>query len=182
MTLRARIPKKTIEQARRFADQVYEARGLNPDKFQRGDEHAADVRGFEVEFAHAYAYGLPYPTLKKGKEVDKGYDCFMALERNGTLVKLKTDIKASPQLLVNQDQYKKAKTNIYLFENMQFLNWERDIMYLQIHGWIYHHEVPEHSQLIPFKNGSTAYKINKLRLHSPTQLYALTKPIKDVKP
>lgn len=179
--MRVRIPQPVIQQARNFAQAVFEARGDNPDKFTQGDELAADIRGFEVEFAHSFAYRQPFPQLKKGREVDKGYDTFLYTKDLDICHGLAIDIKASDNFLINKEQYERkyGKVDAYLFETIDFINWQQDIIFLKIHGWIFHSDVPNVAEEVTFPNGSTAYKIKKRNLQNPRELHALYQPEKE---
>ncbi len=171
--LQVRIPFKVIQQARKFAEQVYKYRHTNPDKFLMGDEFIADKKGFEVEFAHCFAFKLPYPKIFQGKKVDE-FDCLLAVpNENGLLQLLKFDVKTSEQLLINKEQFKRKKVNAYLFESLDFRGWQQDMIFLKIYGWIEKKNVKENSDEVEFKNGSQAYSVHKEALKKPEELFAL---------
>jgi len=181
--LKIRIPRKVIEEARAFATQVFERRGGNPDKFTQGDELQADIKGFEVEFAHAFAYKQPFPVLTQGRNVDKGFDTEMAVDmkqkrRIGNPIRF--DIKASKDFLINAKQWKDSIAEAYLFESTKFVNWDQDIIFLEIHGWIRSALVPHSSEIKHFDNGSTAYQVDRKYLQNPRELYSLYQPTEEV--
>lgn len=177
MVRKFRIPNKVIEDSRAFARKVWDYRGRNPDKFlmstNQEAELQADIKGFEVEFAHAYAFSLPYPELFEGRKVDS-FDCYMAVpNQDGFLQLFKFDIKTSRDLLINRAQFKRKKVDAYLFEELEFLDFENDVIFLNIRGWIRKKDVVNHSELVKFKNGSTAYKVDPRFLEDGYRLFGL---------
>ena len=76
--LRVKIPFKVIERSRAVADEIHKNRAGNKDKFLQGDEARADRLGFQVEFAHCFAFKQSFPVVLKGKEVDE-YDSLLAV-------------------------------------------------------------------------------------------------------
>ncbi len=172
--IRRHVEKKTIEAARRFAEKVYKLRHANIDKFLQGDEFAADVRGFEVEFANCEIFKLPLPEIHEGKEVDK-FDCYLAVpNENGLLQALKFDVKTSSDFLINKEQFARKRVDAYLFEEMEFLCWETGAVFLKIYGWILKKDVLKKSELKEFENGSKAYAVSKAALRNPKELFGLS--------
>jgi len=155
--MKHRIPFSVIAQARQFAENVYKNRQNNKDKFLTGQELAADKKGFEVEFSHAYAFNLPFPSLFEDKQVD---DCDFLMRIEGK--EMKIDVKNSPYFLINKKQFEKKNIDAYIFESLEFLDYSQDLIYLKVHGWIKKQDVIKNSELIKFPNGSEAYKIKKL--------------------
>lgn len=171
--LKVLIPFKVIQEAREFAKRVYKYRGGNPDKFFQGDELKADRKGFEVEFAHCFAFKLPFPKIFQGKKVDE-FDCYLAIpNKDRTLQLVKFDIKTSENFLINKEQLVRKKVEAYLFESLDFQDFATNLIFLKLHGWILKAEVVENSELKKFENGSEAYAVNKQALKSPEELFAL---------
>lgn len=172
-----RIPSKVIEEGKAFALKVWAYRGRNPDKFLMSQnqelELQSDIKGFKVEFAHCYAFNLPYPELFEGRKVDS-FDCYMAVpNQDGFLQLFKFDIKTSKDLLINQVQFKRKKVDAYLFEELEFLDFENNVIFLKIIGWIRKRDVISNSDLVEFSNGSKAYKVNPKALKSGDLLFGL---------
>lgn len=173
--LKFKIPFKVIQEARDFAGTVHKEREHNKDKFLTGYETEADKKGFEVEFAHAVAFGSPVPKLFKGTKVDD-YDCMMGVLDNtvSNYKKLKImrfDIKTSEEFLINKMQFDYKKIDAYLFESIDYLDYSQDLIFLKVHGWIGKKEVPANSELKRFPNGSEAYSVKKLR--NPRELFVI---------
>ena len=169
------VDKKVIVAGRAFAEKVYKYRGKNTDKFEQGDEFQADVKGFQVEFAHCALFRLPFTELFDGKKVDE-FDCQLAVpNENGLLQLLKFDVKTSKNFLINKEQFSRKKVDAYLFESLDFKNWDCNpsVIFLKIHGWILKKDVKENSELKKFENGSEAYKVNPRALKDPELLGAL---------
>ena len=165
---------RTIEEARAFAEKVYRLRSGNRDKFKKGNELIADIKGFEVEFANAEVFNLPKPFLHTGKEVDE-FDCYFAVpNENNFLQVLKFDIKTSHDFLINKEQFARKKVDAYLFEEVEFGDWDAGVIFLKIFGWILKKDVVEKSELKKFDNGSEAYCVNSKRLKNPRELFGLT--------
>lgn len=175
--LKARIPHAVIAEARSFACKVWDCRGKNPDKFlMSDDQHAelmADIKGFEVEFAHCHAFGLNYPVIYGGREVDK-FDCILAAPNEQGFLQVKRfDVKRSPELYINKKQFERKEVDAFLFEDLEFLDFDNDVIFLQIHGWIEKKDVPANSALVKFENGSEAYQVSKNALKKPDVLFSL---------
>ena len=107
----AKIPYGVIKAGRAFADDVHKARARNVDKFLQGDEAKADRMGFQVEFAHCYVFGQPYPQIFKGKQVDEFDSELVAPNESSLLQVLKFDVKTSKELLINKDQFDRKKVD-----------------------------------------------------------------------
>ena len=171
--LKVRIPSDVIKKGRLFAEQVYNYRHGNADKFLNGAELEADLNGFEVEFANCFAFGLPFPKIFNGSKVDK-FDCFLAVpNENGLLQLLKFDVKTSEEFLINKKQFERKEIDAYLFESLDFQDFQTDMIFLKFHGWIKKAEIKQNSEVKSFENGSTAYKINPAALQDPGKLFAL---------
>jgi len=175
--LRVKIPFKVIKDARIVADEIYRNRTGNKDKFVQGDEAKADRLGFQVEFAHCFAFKQPFPKVFTGKEVDK-FDSLLAVQnKEGLLQLLKFDVKTSKDFLINLEQYKRKKVDAYVFEEMEFLDYITGAVFLKIYGWILKEDVPSNSELRTFeRNGSQAYAVNRRALKSPKLLLGLIQP------
>lgn len=175
--IEVKIPYEVIQQARKVADEIHENRIGNKDKFLQGDEAKADRKGFEVEFAHCFAFKQAFPKVLKGKEVDK-YDSLLAVpNEDGLLQLLKFDVKTSKEFLINKEQYQRKRVDAYLFEEMNFLSYQTGAIFLKIYGWILKKDVIENSELRTFEhNDSQAYAVNKKALKSPKLLMGLIQP------
>jgi len=172
--IRRLISRKTIEAARKFAEKVYRLRHANADKFLQGDEFKADVKGFEVEFANCEVFNLPKPEIHEGREVDQ-FDCYLAVpNENGLLQALRFDVKTSSDFLINKKQFEHKGIDAYLFEEMEFLSWETNAIFVKIFGWIRKQDVVANSELKKFDNGSEAYAVNPRALKNPKDLFGLT--------
>ena len=175
--LRVKIPFKVIENSRAVADEIHKNRAGNKDKFLQGDEARADRLGFQVEFAHCFAFKQSFPVVLKGKEVDE-YDSLLAVSnKEGLSLPLKFDVKTSKDFLINVDQYKRKKVDAYIFEAMEFLDYSTGAIFLKIYGWILKEDVPSNSELRVFAhNGSQAYAVNRRALKNPKFLFSLIQP------
>jgi len=160
--LRVKIPFKVIENSRAVADEIHKNRAGNKDKFLQGDEARADRLGFQVEFAHCFAFKQPFPVVLKGKEVDE-YDSLLAVSnKKGLSLPLKFDVK---------------NVDAYIFESMEFLDYSTGAIFLKIYGWILKEDVPSNSELRVFAhNGSQAYAVNRRALKNPNLLFSLIQP------
>ncbi len=172
-----KIPFEVIEKARKVADEIHVNRSGNKDKFLQGDEAKADRIGFQVEFAHCFAYKQPYPKVFKGKEVDN-FDSQLAIENKDGLVQmLKFDVKTSDDFLINLEQYKRKRVDAYFFEKLDFLDYSTGAIFLKLYGWIMKKDVPDNSELKTFEhNDSQAYAVNRTALKSPKLLFGLIQP------
>ena len=174
--MKVKVPWEVVRQARRFAEQVHNNRAGNKDKFLTGKEAAMDVKGFEVEFCHAFAFKQPFPAIFSGTEVDK-YDALMVVPTEAGLLKLmKFDLKTSKDFLINKQQMFRKGIDAYLFETVEFLGEHVDHVVLHIHGWIEKKHVVSNSEFKEFRNGSQAYSVNKAALQNPKRLFALNQP------
>jgi len=175
--LQVKIPYEVIQKARKAADAIHANRAGNKDKFLQGDEAKADRMGFQVEFAHCYAFKQPFPKVLKGKETDD-FDSQLAVpNENGLLQLLKFDVKTSDEFLINKEQYQRKKVEAYLFERLDFLDYSTGAIFLKIYGWILKKDVPANSELRTFEhNGSQAYQVNRSVLKSPNLLLGLIQP------
>ncbi len=173
----AKIPYEIIKAARAFADKVHKNRAGNVDKFLQGDEARADRIGFQVEFAHCYVFGQPYPEIFEGKQVDEFDAELVAPNEDGLLKVLTFDVKTSKELLINKDQFVRKKVDAYIFEDLNFLDYSTGAIFLRLHGWILKSDVKENSELVEFEhNGSKAYKVKADALKSPRMLWAMKQP------
>lgn len=175
--LEVQIPFEVIQRARKVADRIHENRAGNKDKFLQGDEARADRMGFQVEFAHCYAYKQSFPKVFKGKEVDEFDSVLFTDNENGLMQKLKFDVKTSDDFLINKEQYARKKVDAYLFEKLNFLDYSTGAIFLKIYGWIRKADVPANSELRKFEhNGSEAYQVNRSALKNPNLLYGMIQP------
>ena len=174
---RVKIPFEVIEEARKVAEEIHKNRAGNRDKFLQGDEAKADRVGFQVEFAHCFAYKQPFPKVLKGKEVDEFDSQLAIVNEQGLVQMLKFDVKTSKEFLINKDQYKRKKVDAYLFEELEFLDYSTGAIFLKIHGWIMKKDVPANSELRLFDhNKSEAYQVNKRALKKPELLFGMIQP------
>ncbi len=172
-----KIPYEVIQKARKAAEEIYKNRSRNNDKFLQGDEAKADRVGFQVEFAHCYAFKQPFPKVLKGREVDE-FDSQLAVpNENGLLQLFKFDVKTSEEFLINKEQYQKKRVDAYLFEKLDFLDYSTGAIFLKIYGWIMKKDVPDNSELKTFEhNKSQAYLVKRTTLKSPLLLFGLIQP------
>ncbi len=175
--LEVKIPYEVIKKARKAAEEIHANRTGNKDKFLQGDEAKADRMGFQVEFAHCYAFKQPFPKVLKGREVDE-FDSQLAVpNENGLLQLFKFDVKTSEEFLINKEQYQRKKVDAYLFEKLNFLDFRTGAIFLKIYGWIMKKDVPHSSEIKTFEhNGSQAYKVSRMALKSPNLLLGLIQP------
>jgi len=172
-----KIPFEVIQKARKVAGEIHTNRSGNKDKFLQGDEAKADRVGFQVEFAHCFAYKQPYPKVFKGKEVDNFDSQLAIINPEGLVQMLKFDVKTSEEFLINLDQYKRKKVDAYFFEKIDFLDYSTGAIFLKLYGWIMKKDVPDNSELKTFEhNGSQAYAVNRTALKSPKLLFGLIQP------
>lgn len=172
-----KIPYHVIQDARVVAEQIHKNRSGNKDKFMQGDEAKADRVGFQVEFAHCFAFKQPYPKVLKGKEVDEFDSQLVVPNKEGMLQLFKFDVKTSEEFLINKEQYQRKKVDAYLFEKLDFLDYSTGAIFLKIYGWIMKKEVRDHSDLRTFEhNNSEAYAVRKTSLKSPNLLFGLIQP------
>lgn len=172
-----KIPFEVIKQARFVADKIHANRAGNKDKFLQGDEAKADRMGFQVEFAHCYAFKQPFPKIFEGKEVDEFDSVLFTPNENGLLQLLKFDVKTSDDFLINKEQYARKRVDAYLFEKLNFLDYSTGAIFLKIYGWIRKADVPANSELRVFEhNGSEAYQVNRNALKNPSLLYGMIQP------
>lgn len=175
VSLKFRVPYKVIQQGREFAQKVYDLRFVgNKDKFVTGGELEADKKGLEVEFAHAFVFGQPFPQLFEGSEVDE-FDSELMVKLKNEFKLLKFDIKCSDKFLINYKQFWKKKVDAYLFESLEFLDFKQDLIFLKVHGWLEKKDVVKYSDLIKFDNGSKDYSVKKSALKSADLLFSLRK-------
>lgn len=152
------LPRFVIEEANRFADEVFRRRSaFNRDKYLDGNELVADRRGFEFEFGLCYLWNLPFPSLIEGSKVDQ-YDFLLAsLNEKKLPLPLKCDAKNSPRLLVNKDQFERKKIDIYLFGAIERASAEPWICFLEVYGWIPKTKIPEVSELFDAAQTASRY-------------------------
>ena len=161
--VKIKIDKQVINEARVFGKEVHKRKKFNKDKFITGQEETSDFLGFLFEFIVCDYFNKPRPVLYEGKQVDN-YDIMLKGK--------KFDIKHSKICFVNKDQYErhKGKTDGFLFGDTELLDFGTGSLFAYMFGWIDYDDVPSCSEIIRFKNGSEAYKVNKRKLKDIKEL------------
>lgn len=168
------VPTEIVDKARKFAEQVYELRKQNKDKFKDGSELWADQVGFVGEFCVCHAFGLPLPKLNKRKPSDD-YDVKLLIEQKPGLFELgRFDVKVSRDLLINKEQLeRKKKVDAFLFVSIDYSGYVTGSVELRFVGWILKKNVQRFIRESELRNGSVVYRVPKFALESAGVLFCL---------
>lgn len=161
--MRIKVSRELVDLARNLANDIHNEKRFNKDKFLTGTEKEADFLGFFLEFAVCFHFGIPFPELIEGTQVD---------EFDVKLKEMRFDVKNSKRCLINLDQFERKKGHIdaFLFGTEQLFDYGEGFLYADLFGWIKYEDVPSHSKIVEFSNGSKAYQVSKRSLKKIEEL------------